>query len=140
MVETKKLSRLPVITLGSVVSLLASTIYQENCDRNHSLWNTSGVDLRKGNRLSLWASLFLKLLALQKSNWPDLNGAPLRRGGVVASPRKFENFRCKSLLSEWFSYPNLRCNIDTFKRVICIFFKKFAKRQENLSISQLDKQ
>jgi hypothetical protein len=26
-------------TLGSVASLLAATLYQENPDRNHKLWN-----------------------------------------------------------------------------------------------------
>jgi hypothetical protein len=29
----------PRITLGSVTSLLAATLYQGNSDRNHKLWN-----------------------------------------------------------------------------------------------------
>jgi hypothetical protein len=32
-------STLPKRTLGSVVSLLAATLYQGNPDRNHKLWN-----------------------------------------------------------------------------------------------------
>jgi hypothetical protein len=32
-------STLPKGTLGSVASLLAATLYQENPDRNHKLWN-----------------------------------------------------------------------------------------------------
>ena len=32
-------STLPKGTLGSVASLLASTLYQGNPDRNHKLWN-----------------------------------------------------------------------------------------------------
>jgi hypothetical protein len=32
-------STLPKGTLGSVVSLLAATLYQRNPDRNHKLWN-----------------------------------------------------------------------------------------------------
>ena len=32
-------STLPRGTLGSVVSLLAATLYQGNPDRNHNLWN-----------------------------------------------------------------------------------------------------
>jgi hypothetical protein len=32
-------STLPKRTLGSVASLLAATLYQENPDRNHKLWN-----------------------------------------------------------------------------------------------------
>jgi hypothetical protein len=32
-------SPLPKGTLGSVASLLAATLYQENPDRNHKLWN-----------------------------------------------------------------------------------------------------
>jgi hypothetical protein len=33
-------STLPKGTLGSVISLLAATLYQENPDWNHKLWNT----------------------------------------------------------------------------------------------------
>jgi hypothetical protein len=33
------ISILPKGTLGSVAFLLAATIYQENPDRNHKLWN-----------------------------------------------------------------------------------------------------
>jgi hypothetical protein len=32
-------STLPKGTLGSVISLLAATLYQGNPDRNHKLWN-----------------------------------------------------------------------------------------------------
>jgi hypothetical protein len=32
-------STLPKGTLGSVASWLAATLYQENPDRNHKLWN-----------------------------------------------------------------------------------------------------
>jgi hypothetical protein len=32
-------STLPKGTLGSVASFLAATLYQENPDRNHKLWN-----------------------------------------------------------------------------------------------------
>jgi hypothetical protein len=41
MVATVKLmtSTLPKGTLGSVASLLVSTLYQGNPDRNHKLWN-----------------------------------------------------------------------------------------------------
>jgi hypothetical protein len=31
-------------TLGSVASLLAATLYQENPDRNHKLWNIGSTE------------------------------------------------------------------------------------------------
>ena len=34
----------PRETLGSVASLLAATIYQENRDRNHTLWNIESTE------------------------------------------------------------------------------------------------
>jgi hypothetical protein len=37
-------STLPKGTLGSVASLLATTIYHENPDRNHKLWNIASSE------------------------------------------------------------------------------------------------
>ena len=37
-------STLPKEILGSVASLLAATLYQENLDRNHNLWNIVSTD------------------------------------------------------------------------------------------------
>jgi hypothetical protein len=38
-------STLPKGTLGSVASLLAATIYHENPDRNHKLWNIASPEI-----------------------------------------------------------------------------------------------
>jgi hypothetical protein len=37
-------STLPLGTLGSVASLLETTLYQGNHDRNHNLWNIGSTD------------------------------------------------------------------------------------------------
>jgi len=43
-------STLPIATLRSVASLLAATLYQENPDRNHKLWNIALImSLEKKN-------------------------------------------------------------------------------------------
>jgi hypothetical protein len=38
-------STLPKGTLGSVASLLAATLYQENPDMNHKLWNIASTEI-----------------------------------------------------------------------------------------------